>query len=109
MHELAITESLVAAVSDTVAGARVTRVRLAIGKLSGVAPDSVRFCFDVCAEGTVLEGAHLEIEEPPGMAWCRSCHAEMALDDLIGSCRCGSTDLELRGGQELRIREVELA
>jgi hydrogenase nickel incorporation protein HypA/HybF len=29
-------------------------------------PDAVRFCFDVCAKDTVVEGALLEIIETPG-------------------------------------------
>ena len=44
--------------------ARVHRLTLVIGRLSGVMPDALRFCFDICSEGTVLEGATLEIIEP---------------------------------------------
>ena len=48
------------------ADAPVRRVRLEIGRLSGVVPDAVRFCFDLVAAGTTLEGAVLEIDEPGG-------------------------------------------
>jgi hydrogenase nickel incorporation protein HypA/HybF len=41
-------------------------VRLEIGRLSAVVPDSIRFCFDICAQGTPLEGAELEIVESAG-------------------------------------------
>ena len=47
------------------AGAKVNRVVLEIGKLSAVLPDAVRFCFELCSEGTVVEGAELEIIETP--------------------------------------------
>jgi hydrogenase nickel incorporation protein HypA/HybF len=66
MHELAITESLVDCVRENVGGARVLRVVVAIGRRSGVAANAVRACFEVCARGTVLEGADLAILEPPG-------------------------------------------
>ena len=66
MHELGITRNVVAICAEASHGAPVTRVRLAIGKRSAVLPESVRFCFDVCAKGTVLEGALLEIEQPEG-------------------------------------------
>jgi hydrogenase nickel incorporation protein HypA/HybF len=108
MHELAITESVVAAISDRVGRSRVVRLRLEIGRLSGVVADSVRFCFDVCAAGTPLEGATLEIVETPGRALCRDCREETAVDDGILLCACGGANLELLGGTELRIDEVEV-
>ncbi len=66
MHELSITRNVVAIVSERAEGQRVTRVRLEIGRLTAVVPDSIRFCFDICAQGTPLEGAELEIVESPG-------------------------------------------
>ncbi|MGO9061998.1 MAG: hydrogenase maturation nickel metallochaperone HypA [Candidatus Binataceae bacterium] len=108
MHELAITESVVAQVSQRVGDAKVTRVVLEIGKLSGVVSDSVRFCFDICAQDTALEGARLEIVQTPGRARCRQCAANFEIEDLLAQCQCGSMDFELIGGQELKIREVEI-
>ena len=64
MHELSIAQSIVEMVCERAGEARVHRLTLVIGKLSAVMPDALRFCFDVCAEGTVLEGAALEIIEP---------------------------------------------
>jgi hydrogenase nickel incorporation protein HypA/HybF len=66
VHELSITRNVVAIVSERAEGQRVTRVRLEIGRLSPVVPDSIRFCFDICAQGTPLEGAELEIIESAG-------------------------------------------
>jgi len=108
MHELAITESVIDAVSLRVDDGRVTRVVLEIGKLSGVVPDAVRFCFDVCAAGTVLESAVLDIVEIAGQARCRTCQAELALTDCIALCTCGSADLDVLSGQQLTIKEVEV-
>ena len=108
MHELAITESVVAAVSEQVGAARVTRVQLRIGKLSGVVPESVRFCFDVCTQGTVLAGAQLDIVETPGRAHCRDCDTDVELDSPIALCGCGSANLQFLSGKELRITEVEV-
>ena len=109
MHELAITQQVVALVGERVGGARVTRVVLEIGRLSAVLPDAVRFCFDLCAEGTSLEGAVLEVVETPGRARCRACGGEVALARPFGECRCGGTDLEWLGGDELTIKQVEVA
>ena len=109
MHELGITQEIVAIVCEHCRGAKVTRVVLEIGKLSAVLPDAVRFCFDLCAEGTEAEGAVLEIIEPSGKARCRKCATEVLLDRPFGYCSCGNTDLEWLSGEELRVREVETA
>jgi hydrogenase nickel incorporation protein HypA/HybF len=66
VHELAVTESLVDCVCESVGEATVVRVVVQIGKRSAVMPDAVRGCFDLCAQGTALEGATLEIVETPG-------------------------------------------
>jgi len=109
LHELAIMESVVEAVSERVGDTKVIRVRLEIGKLSGVVPDALRFCFDVSTEGTPLAGATLEIIENPGRAKCRQCLAEVELEDQIPLCACGSANLEFVSGEELKIQEVEVA
>ncbi len=66
MHELAITDAIVAAVTEKLPEEKILLVRLEIGALSGVVADSLRFCFDLVTEGTNLEGASLEIIESDG-------------------------------------------
>ncbi len=107
MHELSITESLVSAVLERIDG-EVQTVTLVIGRLCGVVPDSVRFCFDVCTRGTRLEGAALEIIELPGLVRCRSCGEPGEVSDGIPLCPCGSADLDILGGRELSIKHVEV-
>ncbi|MGH9845583.1 MAG: hydrogenase maturation nickel metallochaperone HypA [Blastocatellia bacterium] len=109
MHELGITRGVVAICAEHANGVQVTRVTLEIGKLSAILPNTVRFCFDVCAKGTVVEGAQLEILEIPGLAICRQCRAEVALQQLFGRCVCGSNDLEQIAGNELKVKEMETA
>jgi hydrogenase nickel incorporation protein HypA/HybF len=109
MHELSIANAVVEACAERASGARVVRVRLEIGQLSGVMPAAVRFSFDVCTRDTVLEGAALEIVETPGRASCRNCGGEVTLTGFAGSCGCGSTDLCVVAGEELKVKEMELA
>lgn len=108
MHELALMESLVSTVMDNVGEVRVTAVRLDVGKLTCVAPDALRFCFDVCSRGTPLEGARLEIAEIGGAGRCRRCGADVGLDGVYGECVCGSLDVAVERGHELQLREVEV-
>jgi hydrogenase nickel incorporation protein HypA/HybF len=108
MHELSITQSVVDTIADRMDGAKVTGVRLEIGRLSGVMPDQVRFCFDLVCAGTTLDGAWLDIVEPAGRAWCRDCATEFEPAGPIMLCGCGSADVSVLGGQELRITAVEV-
>ncbi|MDA3625204.1 hydrogenase maturation nickel metallochaperone HypA [Saccharopolyspora oryzae] len=109
MHELGITESIVDAVLEAVEDPVITSVHLEIGRLSGVVPDAIRFCFELVADGTRLAGARLDVVEPAGRGECRSCGAEVEMDDLLARCSCGSVDLAVVAGQELRIKAVEVA
>lgn len=108
MHELGITQNIVDLVAEHAHGAKVQRVALEIGKLAAIMPDAVRFCFDVCCRGTVLEGATLEIIEIPGLGRCRQCGAEIPLDEPFGICQCGSMELDIISGSELKIKEMEI-
>ena len=109
MHELSITRSVVAIVSERAAGQRVTRVRLEIGRLSAIMPDAIRFCFDICAADTPLAGAALQIDEIAGMGCCDDCGAEVPLNVMVGRCpRCGTANLRLIAGNELNIKEMEV-
>ncbi|MEN8583225.1 hydrogenase maturation nickel metallochaperone HypA [Arthrobacter sp. KBS0703] len=109
MHELSITQGLVDAVLDRTGERTVTAVNLRVGTLSGVLPDAMRFCFDVVSAGTPLAGARLWIDEPRGLARCRTCQGEFELPDLILLCPCGSADVEILHGRELMLMSVEVA
>ena len=108
MHELAITQSMVAAVADTVGPLRVVRVHLQIGALAGVVPDALRFCFEACVRDTALANASLEIDEVPARGRCKGCGAELAMSSLLDECACGGMEIEVLAGQELRIKDVEV-
>lgn len=109
MHELSITRNIVAIVSERACGAKVTHVTLEIGQLSAVIPDAIRFCFDVVAKGTPLEGAQLEIIEVPGHGRCCDCGRDVELRQLVARCSCGSANLTRLSGEELNIKEMVTA
>ena len=109
MHEMAITEGLVDAVRERLPGQRITCVRLEIGALSGVVADSVRFCFDLVTEGTSLEGAALEIAQLPAACRCRICGRDFEPDGPIVMCPCGSAEVTILAGRDLKITSVQVA
>ncbi len=98
VHELAITQSVVDAVLEKLPERQITVVSLAIGTLSGVEPDSVRFCFELVTAGTALDGAELRISRP-----------DFDLDSCIMLCACGSADVRATSGHQLLISSVRVA
>jgi hydrogenase nickel incorporation protein HypA/HybF len=108
MHELGITQQIVAIAETRGGGRKVSRVVVEIGRLSAVLPDAVRFCFDLCAAGTPVEGAELKIIETPGTARCRECGSVVQLERPFGRCSCGCADLDWLTGEELRVTELEV-
>jgi hydrogenase nickel incorporation protein HypA/HybF len=113
MHEMALAEGMLGIVEDTArrnGGARVTAVRLEIGALSHVEPEALRFCFDAVTRGSLAENAALEIVTTPGQAWCMPCGETVDLPRLGEPCpRCGSYQLQVSQGDEMRVQEIEIA
>jgi hydrogenase nickel incorporation protein HypA/HybF len=108
MHELAITRNIVAIIGEAAAGRRVRRVMLDVGKLAGVMPDAIAFCFDAVAQGTVLDGARLDIRQIDGRAGCDDCGSEFAAESIVVRCTCGSRRVRLIAGEELDIKAMEI-
>jgi len=109
MHELAIAESVVRIVCDHAGDRRVTNVELKVGHLRQVVPDALAFAFELVAQGTVAEGAALEIEEVPAAGRCRACGSETVMTGFPLQCAaCGGLDVALERGEELLVDALEL-
>jgi hydrogenase nickel incorporation protein HypA/HybF len=106
---MAITQSVVESVCEHAAGRRVHSVRVEIGALCAIVPDAMQFCFQLATEGTVADGARLDLDVLPGSARCRSCGQEFQLDDPFLLCSCGSADAEVLAGRELKILSMEVS
>lgn len=113
MHEVAIMQSAVETALEQarLAGAsRVAVIRLRVGSLAGVAPEALEFACTEVTRGTPAEGARLEIENVPAMAWCAVCQREFPCDDYFAECpRCRTECLELRRGRELQLSSLEIS
>ena len=112
MHEMSLAEGVLQIVEDTAraqAARQVRAVLLEIGALSHVEVQSLHFCFDAVTRGTVADGARLDVQAVPGRAWCMPCGASVPLDRLGNPCpRCGSFQLQVTAGEEMRVKEIEV-
>ena len=108
MHELSIAESIVDSVVQRTGGRRVHVVRVRVGRLTAVAPDALRFCFELATAGTPLEGARLEVDQTDARVHCRTCEKDVVVTDLLLLCDCGSADVDVVSGRELQVSSVEV-
>ena len=112
MHEMSLCESVLQIIeqqAQTQQFRRVKTVWLEIGALSGVEPEAMRFSFEVVTQGSLADQARLEIVELPGIAWCMPCGREVAVRQLYDECpHCGSHQLQIVGGDQMRIKELEV-
>lgn len=114
MHEMGIVlqilEIAVASIPREMHDCRVSSLKVKIGKLTAVVPESLRFCFDIAVQDTPLAGARLEIEEVPVVVNCCDCGAVMMIERSPFLCaRCRSGSLEIVSGRELMVDFLEMA
>ncbi len=113
MHEMSLAEGILQIVESAASAndARAVRaVWLELGALSHVELDALRFSFGAVTRGTVADGARLEVVTKPGRAWCMPCGDSVDLAGLGEPCpRCGSYQLQVTQGEEMRVKEIEIA
>jgi hydrogenase nickel incorporation protein HypA/HybF len=112
MHELSLCEGVLQVLEDQAESQHFSRVKtvwLEIGSLAGVEIEAMRFGFDVVIRDSLAEGARLEIIEVPGQAWCLDCAAAVEIRQRYDECpRCGGYQLQVTGGDQMRIKELEV-
>ncbi|MCA0043219.1 hydrogenase maturation nickel metallochaperone HypA [Celeribacter litoreus] len=112
MHEMSLAEGIRTVIEDS---ARVNgfdhvkKVRVEIGKFAGVEKPALEFAFDVVMRGSVAEGAILEMIDLPGKAMCYDCAKEVEIEHRLDLCPiCGGGKLMPSGGDEMRIKDLEV-
>jgi hydrogenase nickel incorporation protein HypA/HybF len=113
MHELSIAQGIVDIIRQYVPeeqAADVRRVRIRVGQMAGIVPDSLDFCFGAIVNGTPMEEARLDIEETPVRSQCAGCGEAFAVEGAAFLCPfCGSREIKIISGTELQVIEIELS
>lgn len=113
MHELSIAQEIIGIIQENLPkgnGHAVKSVKLKIGKLTNILPDSLEFCFDALIRSTPLDGAKLEIVRIPVSVNCQQCHTEHEIEGIAFACpSCGSSNIKMTAGDELQVSEIEIS
>lgn len=112
MHEMSICESILQIIEGQAkeqAFDRVNRIRLEIGPLAGVEVEALKFSYDVVTRGSIAEKSALEIIHLPLNAWCMPCAKSVDVEQRFDACpECKSYQIQITGGDELRIKDMEV-
>ncbi|WP_102224191.1 hydrogenase maturation nickel metallochaperone HypA [Acidimangrovimonas sediminis] len=112
MHEMSLAEGIreiVEAQARDHGFTAVRKLRLEIGAFAGVEKPALAFCFETVMKGGPAEGAALEMIDLPGTALCYDCGETVEIDDRLAPCpNCGGTRLLPNGGDEMRIKDMEV-
>ena len=112
MHELALTEGILAIVEaegKKDGFSRVLEITLKVGEFSGVIPECLREFFPIASKGTLAEGAELVITPIPAAFRCLSCGFEGPLPRHTSCCpACGSGAIRMISGREFFVENLKV-
>jgi hydrogenase nickel incorporation protein HypA/HybF len=112
MHESTLAMNILEIVVDQAARAQapaVLRVDLCVGEFAGVEATTLVSCFDMLAEGTLVEKARLEIERIPATGICNQCGAAASRQGRFFRCPvCETSTVRLVTGREMYVKSIEV-
>lgn len=111
MHEMSIAQSIMDIVLEESRRHglnQVKTIKLQVGAMAAVVPESLTFCFDLLSRDSLVEGAVLEIETLPVVARCSACDILFQVENQSFLCpECGEPTLDLVSGRELSLMSIE--
>lgn len=114
MHEVSLMEQtleIAIAQARSQNSTQIHHLKMRVGEVSGVVPEALNFAFDVVTQGTIAEGATLQIETVPIVCHCTHCDREFhPVDAYIYECPdCGNLSFQIRSGREIELTSLEVS
>jgi len=111
MHELSIAQEIIGIAEQYYSSdedEKVKSIKVKIGKLQNVLPESLEFCFNALIQKSRMENAILMIEQMPIKLECNSCGDISVQEGFLFACpKCGSSSITIISGNELTVSEIE--
>jgi hydrogenase nickel incorporation protein HypA/HybF len=111
VHELSIADEILRAARSAMTergGIRLERVLVAVGELTAIEPDLLRFAWEAMTKDGTDEGSQLDVEWRPAVQHCEKCgdlEGHRPGDWVLTCPTCGGV-LRILGGQELDLLQV---
>ena len=110
MHEMPIAAAIVEQAVEAVerhGATRIEAIEVVIGKMRMIVPEALQMAFSAVSEGTIAEGAVLQIEEVPIDALCRVCGHRFEPEIALYLCpKCEQADVEILSGNDMILKSV---
>jgi hydrogenase nickel incorporation protein HypA/HybF len=111
MHELSLCAAIADVVKTYADGRHVDVVRVRIGALRQVVPESLSFCWTLVRDSEDMPDAELELERVTAEVKCRSCgeRSEITSAWSIWCPRCDSSDVQVLCGDEFLVTSLDVS
>jgi hydrogenase nickel incorporation protein HypA/HybF len=110
VHELSLCRAIAGVVRSHAGDRRVDVVRVRVGALRQVVPDSLAFCWTIVRDDEDMPGAELELEFIPAEVACRACGRQAPIESRwsVACPHCGSADVAVVHGEEFLVTSVDV-
>ena len=111
MHELSLCHAIADVVRPYGTDKHIDVVRVQVGALRQVVPDSLTFCWSLIREYECMPDALLELEMVPAEVVCRSCGQRSQITSRWSVCcpECDSGDVEVLRGNEFQVTSLDVS
>lgn len=111
MHELSLCHAIAGVVKPYAVDRHVDVVRVQLGALRQVVPESLSFCWTLVRDHESMPDAELELELVTAEVTCRSCgqHSEITSRWSVCCPECESGDVEVVRGNEFLVTSLDVS
>jgi hydrogenase nickel incorporation protein HypA/HybF len=111
VHELSLCHAIAELARSAAGERRVEIVRVQIGALRQVVPDSLSFSWVLVRDHEQMPDAELELELVAAEVLCRSCRQRSEITSRWSICcpECESSDVEVTRGNEFLVTSLDVS
>lgn len=111
MHELSLCEAIAGVVKPYADGRHVDVIRVRVGALRQVVPESLTFCWSLVRDHEDMCDAELELEFVTAEVRCRSCSRDSTITSRwsLLCAHCESADVEVLCGDEFLVTSLDVS
>ena len=108
---MSLCRAIAGVVKPHAAGRRVDVVRVQVGALRQVVPESLSFCWSLVRDHADMPDAELELEFVAAEVACRSCGQQSEITSRFSVCcpQCDSADVAVVHGEEFLVTSVDVS
>jgi hydrogenase nickel incorporation protein HypA/HybF len=110
MHEMPIASAIVDQAIEAVAAhhaVRIESIEVEIGRMRQIVPEALQVAFAAISEGTIAQGARLDIVEIEMEAACQLCGEHFRPEINLYICpACGQADVRIVAGNDMILKSI---